>query len=146
MSLNYATVGGPTFSSQSGAVLSDVVPVDLGCNTGNSSNTHTVPTIVQSGLARKTKKTRRGKKAGKKAGKNGKRKYKRTMNRRRKASTHKKSKRSRKHTRKHKKVNQVGRGASYENVLTPMPGMAPQGAARADSAMANTGAVEQSLL
>jgi hypothetical protein len=136
MSLNYTTVGSP-FSSQSGAIMSDVSPVKLGCETGNSSSTHTVPTVVQTGLARKkTRRSKNGKK-GKKMNKSGKRKYKRTMNKRRKAHT---SKRTKKTTRKHKKVNQVGRGASYENVLTPMPGMGPQGAVRADVVMANTSA------
>ena len=132
-------------TSQSGALLAPVKQVNLGCETGNS--THTQNTIVQSGLARKSRrsKTKRVSKH-KKASKSGKRKYKRTMNHRRKRShtsrAGKKSKRSHKSTRKVRRtrVNQVGRGTSYENVLTPQPGMGLY-AARADSAPVHTGPV-----
>lgn len=132
-------------ASQSGALLAPVKQVNLGCETGNSTHTHA--TIVQSGLARKSKrsKTRRVRKY-KKYSKNGKRKYKRTMNRRRKRShtsrAGKKSKRSRKNTRKvrYTRMNQVGRGASYENILTPQRGMGPH-ATRADAAPVQTGPV-----
>ena len=131
-------------ASQSGALIAPVKPVDLGCNTGTS--THLQNTIVQTGLGRKSKRSktrrvRKNKKTGK-TGKTGKRKYKRTMNRRRKRSRSGKTKSSRKSTRKNKRVrvNQVGRGSSYTNVLTPMDGMGRH-AARSDVALVQTGPV-----
>ena len=127
--------------SQSGALIAPVKRVNLGCNTGNS--THFQNTIVQSGLGRKPKrsKTRRVRKNKK----TGKRKYKRTMNRRRKRSRSgkKKSKRTRKN--KRVRVNQIGKGSSYQNVLEHMPNMGNQGAARADVALAHTGPVSTPL-
>ena len=143
--LDYTFGLGDPIASQSGTLLAPVNGVNLGCETGNS---HTLKTIVQSGTGRKSKKskTKRARKH-KKVSKSGKRKYKRTMNRRRKRShtsrTGKKSKRSHKSTRKMRRtrVNQVGRGSSYENVLTPIPNMGPQGAARSDVALVHTGPV-----
>jgi hypothetical protein len=136
-------------ASQSGALIAPVKTVDLGCNTGTS--THLQNTIVQTGLGRKSKnsKTKRARK-NKPASKSGKRKYKRTMNRRRKRSRMSrmsrsgktKTKSSRKSTRKNRRVrvNQVGRGSSYTNVLTPMDGMGRH-AARSDVALVQTGPV-----
>lgn len=142
--LDYTTIGG-SIALPAGGVANTINGVNLGCETGNS---HTLKTIVQTGTGRKSKnsKTKRARKH-KKVIKNGKRKYKRTMNRRRKRShtsrAGKKSKRSRKSTRKIRRtrVNQVGRGVSYENVLTPIDNMGPQGAARSDVALVHTGPV-----
>ena len=135
--------------SQSGALIAPVKRVNLGCNTGNSTHLQNTTTQAQMGLGRKpkrskTKRVRKNKRTRKsgKSGKSGKRKYKRTMNRRRKRSrmSHSGKKRS-KGSRKNKRVrvNQVGRGTSYENVLTPMVGMGPLGA-RTEVAPVRTGA------
>jgi hypothetical protein len=126
-------------TTQSGALFAPVIQRNLGCTTGNSSGTHTVGTVVQNGLARKTRKGKNSKGKGK-----GKRKYKRTMNKRRNKRTRSKvQKRKKSRTRKHKnrRHNQVGRGTSYQNVLENTPNMAPQGAAPSYVAEVNTGAV-----
>lgn len=109
-------------TSQSGAVFAPVMAQNVGVDTGSA--THFVNTHVQSGLARKTKKNHRkhDKKSSHKKSSHSKRK---TMNKTRKhhSKKHKKS-----HTRKHlKRVNQVGGGSSYEQVLAHMPGMGPKG-------------------
>ena len=152
--LDYTLTTSKPVASQSGALFAPVEQVNLGCETGNS---HTLKTVVQTGTGKKpknskTKRVRKYKKTSKtrktsktnkngksgKSGKNAKRKYKRTMNRRRKRS---RMSRTGKKSHKRTRMNQIGRGSSYENVLTPVPMMGPQGAARAHVEIAHTGPV-----
>jgi hypothetical protein len=128
--------------SQSGSLFAPVKAVNLACNTGNSAaQTHTDLTIVQNGLGRKPKSRKRTRKQKKRTGRKvpkGKKtkQRRRTMNRKRKNHKHKSTRKHKRTSKRIRRVNQVGRGTTYTNVLENTPNMGPY-AARSDTALVN---------
>lgn len=143
MSLHASLDLSSPMTSQSGALFAPVVAQNVGVDTGlglGGRNTHSVATTLQHGSARKTGTRKHSKKPRHKKTKHSKRK---TMNRTRKNHVSKRhsKKHKKSHTKKHRKrVNQVGGGSSYEQVLAHIPGMGPRGM-HTDVQAVNTGTI-----
>lgn len=123
--------------SQSGSLFAPVIQRNIGCELGNS--THVQETIVQTGLGRSKKRTmnRRRKRSSTRKNKSQRKRKSKSKSK----SQHKSKSKSQRKSRKTRRVNQVGRGTSYQNVLELTANAGPQGVARSGTAPAYTGAV-----